>query len=82
MKKILSAMAMVIALTFMCNYTYAQDAVTLKYNFKEGKAYKTATKVVTTTAQSMMGQEMKFDVTLDLQSDMNVTKLIQKETLR
>ncbi len=75
MKKILSVMAMVIALTFMCNYTYAQDAVTLKYNFKEGKAYKTITKVITTTTQSMMGQEMKFDVNLDIQSDMNVTKV-------
>lgn len=68
-------MAMFIALTFMCNNTYAQDAVTLKYNFKEGKAYKTVTKVITTTAQSMMGQEMKFDVTLDIQTDMNVTKV-------
>lgn len=75
MKKILSVMAMVIALTFMCNYTYAQDAVTLKYNFKEGKAYKTATKVITTTTQSMMGQEMKFDVIIDMQSDMSVTKV-------
>jgi hypothetical protein len=75
MKKILSVMAMVIALTLMCNNTYAQDAVTLKYNFKEGKAYKTVTKVITTTAQSMMGQEMKFDVTLDIQTDMNVTKV-------
>jgi len=75
MKKILSVMAMVIALTFMCNYTYAQDAVTLKYNFKEGKAYKTVTKVITTTTQSMMGQEMKFDVIIDMQSDMSVTKV-------
>lgn len=75
MKKILSVMAMVIALTFMCNNTYAQDAVTLKYNFKEGKAYKTVTKVITTTTQSMMGQEMKFDVIIDMQSDMSVTKV-------
>jgi len=75
MKKILSVMAMFIALTFMCNNTYAQDAVTLKYNFKEGKAYKTVTKVITTTTQSMMGQEMKFDVIIDMQSDMSVTKV-------
>jgi hypothetical protein len=75
MKKILSVMAMVIALTLMCNNTYAQDAVTLKYNFKEGKAYKTVTKVITTTTQSMMGQEMKFDVIIDMQSDMSVTKV-------
>ncbi|MEA5005425.1 MAG: hypothetical protein VB022_03335 [Rikenellaceae bacterium] len=75
MKKILSVMAMVIALTFMCSYLNAQEAFTMKYNFKEGKAYKTITKVCTTTTQSMMGQEMKFDVNLDIQSDMNVTKV-------
>ncbi len=50
-------------------------SLTMKYNFKEGKAYKTITKVCTTTTPSMMGQEMKFDVNLDIQSDMNVTKV-------
>ncbi|MCK9627243.1 MAG: hypothetical protein M0R37_01460 [Bacteroidales bacterium] len=75
MKKILSVMAMVIALTLMCSHINAQEAFTMKYNFKEGKAYKTITKVCTTTTQSMMGQEMKFDVNLDIQSDMNVTKV-------
>ncbi len=75
MKKSLSVMAMVIALTLMCSHINAQEAFTMKYNFKEGKAYKTITKVCTTTTQSMMGQEMKFDVNLDIQSDMNVTKV-------
>ncbi len=46
----------------------------MKYNFKEGRHIRLLQRCVH-HHPSMMGQEMKFDVNLDIQSDMNVTKV-------
>lgn len=75
MKKLFSTMSIILTLSIFCAALYGQESAMLKYNFKEGKTFRTTTTVTTSTVQSMMGQEMKVLADVSLSSDLKFIKV-------
>ncbi|MFA5848780.1 MAG: hypothetical protein WC833_02765 [Bacteroidales bacterium] len=75
MKKDLCSLVMVIVFCIIGSSVYGQDYLVLKYNFKDGKTFRSTISVNSNIVQSMMGEEMKIIADFESKSEIKFTKV-------
>lgn len=78
MKRVFLTLTLLFVFVIASNASFGQESVMLKYNFKEGKSFKTTMNLTNEMVQSMMGQEMKATSTVGVVSEYKISKVDAK----
>ena len=78
MKRVFLTLTLLFVFVIASNASFGQESVMLKYNFKEGKSFKTTMNLTNEMVQSMMGQEMKATSTVGTVSEYKISKVDAK----
>ncbi|NTV19658.1 MAG: hypothetical protein HGA83_09545, partial [Bacteroidales bacterium] len=78
MKRVFLTLTLLFVFVITSNASFGQESVMLKYNFKEGKSFKTTMNLTNEMVQSMMGQEMKATSTVGTVSEYKISKVDAK----
>ena len=78
MKRVFLTLTLLFVFVIATNASFGQESVMLKYNFKEGKSFKTTMNLTNEMVQSMMGQEMKATSTVGVVSEYKISKVDAK----
>lgn len=78
MKKNLSSLVLILTFCIIGSSVYGQRSVVLKYNFKEGKIFRSTITVNTNIVKSMMGQEMNIRTDVASKAEIKFTKVDPK----
>ena len=78
MKRVFLTLTLLFVFVITSNASFGQESVMLKYNFKEGKSFKTTMNLTNEMVQSMMGQEMKGTSTVGVVSEYKISKVDAK----
>jgi hypothetical protein len=78
MKRVFLTLTLLFVFVITSNASFGQESVMLKYNFKEGKSFKTTMNLTNEMVQSMMGQEMKATSTVGVVSEYKISKVDAK----
>lgn len=78
MKRVFLTLTLLFVFVITSNASFGQESVMLKYNFKEGKSFKTTMNLTNEMVQSMMGQEMKATSSVGVISEYKISKVDAK----
>jgi hypothetical protein len=78
MKRVFLTLTLLFVFVIASNASFGQESVMLKYNFKEGKSFKTTMNLTNDMVQSMMGQEIKATSTVGVVSEYKISKVDAK----
>ena len=78
MKRVFLTLTLLFVFVIASNASFGQESVMLKYNFKEGKSFKTTMNLTNEMVQSMMGQEIKATSTVGVVSEYKISKVDAK----
>lgn len=78
MKRVFLTLTLLFVFVIAANASFGQESVMLKYNFKEGKSFKTTMNLTNEMVQSMMGQEMKGTSIVGVVSEYKISKVDAK----
>lgn len=78
MKRVFLTLTLLFVFVIASNASFGQESVMLKYNFKEGKSFKTTMNLTNEMVQSMMGQEMKATSSVGVISEYKISKVDAK----
>ena len=78
MKRVFLTLTLLFVFVIASNASFGQESVMLKYNFKEGKSFKTTMNLTNEMVQSMMGQEMKATSNVGVVSEYKISKVDAK----
>jgi hypothetical protein len=81
MKRVFLTLTLLFVFVIATNASFGQESVMLKYNFKEGKSFKTTMNLTNEMVQSMMGQEMKATSTVGAVSEYKISKVDAKNNV-
>jgi len=78
MKRVFLTLTLLFVFVISSNASFGQESVMLKYNFKEGKSFKTTMNLSNEMVQSMMGQEVKATSIVGVVSEYRISKVDAK----
>ena len=78
MKRVFLTLTLLFVFVISSNASFGQESVMLKYNFKEGKSFKTTMNLSNDMVQSMMGQEVKATSIVGVVSEYRISKVDAK----
>ena len=78
MKRVFLTLTLLFVFVIASNASFGQESVMLKYNFKEGKSFKTTMNLSNDMVQSMMGQEVKATSIVGVVSEYRISKVDAK----
>ena len=78
MKRAFLTLTLLFVFVIAPNASFGQESVMMKYNFKEGKSFKTTMNTTNEMVQSMMGQDVNSSWTLNAVSEFKISKVDAK----
>lgn len=79
MKRAFLTLTLLFVFVIAPNASFGQESVMMKYNFKEGKSFKTTMNTTNEMVQSMMGQDVNSSWTLNAVSEFKISKVDAKK---
>lgn len=79
MKRAFLTLTLLFVFVIASNASFGQESVMMKYNFKEGKSFKTTMNTTNEMVQSMMGQDVNSSWTLNAVSEFKISKVDAKK---